>query len=333
MTRTALVIAILLGLPLTAHAQERPPQDCGMTEEDARYGVEIGAVVTLQRHRFVAGQDNWDDRMTRWLGRSARVTRFGGVDAQGCPGVRVDTDGGQWFWRARDLGIGTGPQPRPAPRAAAAFPQQCHMSRAVYGAAAVGATVVLGQHRPVDGEANWADEMREYVGRTARVTQPADLDGQGCPGVRVDIDGGQWFWRIRDLSAPGTAPRTGADAPYVASTGVAMDHGRPATVAGWGTGGAPGTGGGLFGSLPPQECSMSDANVQWGPIAVGRVVILGQHREVEGDANWSTEMGQWVGQRATITRLVGVDERGCPVVNVDVDGAQYFWRIRDMTVP
>jgi hypothetical protein len=28
------------------------------------------------------------------------------------------------------------------------------------------------------------------------------VDGQGCPGVRVAIDGGAWFWRVRDLELP-----------------------------------------------------------------------------------------------------------------------------------
>lgn len=41
--------------------------------------------------------------------------------------------------------------------------------------------------------------MLEYVGREATVNELSGSDGAGCPGVRVDIDDGSWFWRIRDL--------------------------------------------------------------------------------------------------------------------------------------
>ena len=44
-------------------------------------------------------------------------------------------------------------------------------------------------------------------------------------------------------------------------------------------------------------------------------------------------MQPFVGQRARITQLVGVDDQGCPVVNIDADQGQYFWRVRDMTLP
>ena len=337
MIRTSSMLVLLaLTTPSLALAQERPPEECGMTQENAQYGVAPGTVVTLQRHRFVGGDDNWDDGMTRWVGRSGRVTRLSGVDARGCPGVRVDVDGEQWFWRARDLGVGTGPQPRPTARAVSAstVPQQCNQdeARPQYGPVVPGAEVVLGRHRMINGDDNWADEMQPFVGRRARVVDHAGLDGAGCPGVRVDVDGQQWFWRIRDLRMGGEG---GSEtAAYVASTGVASDHGRPATVVAWG--GGAGTGGGLFGSggaLAPQECGMTDATVQWGPIAVGTAVVLGQHRDVNGDTNWSAEMQPFVGQRARITQLVGVDDQGCPVVNIDADQGQYFWRVRDMTLP
>lgn len=313
-----------------------------MTEAEARYALEPGAVVTLQRHRFVGGDDNWDDQMARWVGRAARVTRLSGVDAAGCPGVRVDVDGEQWFWRVRDLGIGTGPQPRPEARApsAAGIPQQCHQDelRPSYGPVTVGTEIVLGRHRMVDGDDNWADEMQQFVGRRARVVEQSGVDGVGCPGVRVDIDGGQWFWRIRDVrlgSGAGAGEGTAAAAGLggmVASTGVSSDHGRPASVVAWGSGG----GGGLFGSgggAAPQECGLTDATVQWGPIAVGAQVTLGRHRPVNGDDNWSPEMDAFVGRQARVSRLIGVDDQGCPVVHIDADGGQWFWRVRDMTVP
>jgi hypothetical protein len=285
---------------------------------------------------MVGGDANWDDAMARWIGRAARVTRPGGVDAQGCPGVRVDVDGGQYFWRVRDLGIGTGPQPRPAPRpppSPSAVPQECHQAegRERYGAVVPGARVVLGRHRPVDGDDNWADDMMAYVGRTATVVRAGGLDGGGCPGVHVDIDGGQWFWRIRDVQIAG-AGGTGPTAPYVASTGVSTDHGRPATVAAWAGGGG---GSGVFGSgaITPQACGMADGAIDWGPIVIGTEVILGRHRDVNGDANWSDAMEQWVGQRTRVAHLEGVDDQGCPVVRVQIDASQYYWRVRDMTLP
>jgi hypothetical protein len=345
------MLALALAAPaLTAtsdaEAQERPPEECGMTEQSAQYGgVQPGATVTLQRHRFVAGDDNWDDQMSRWLGRAARVTRLSGVDAAGCPGVRVDVDGEQWFWRARDLGIGTSSQPRPAARVptSSGIPQECNQDEddPRYGPVVPGAEVTLGRHRMVQGDDNWADDMGPFVGRRARVVELSGLDNVGCPGVRVDIDGQQWFWRVRDLRMGG-AGAAGATS-YVASTGVSSDHGRPASVVAWGAGGGdPGTGGGLFGSggaagggAPgvPQECGLTDATVQWGPIAVGTRVVLGRHRPVNAEDNWSAEMDPFVGRPAQIQQLIGVDDQGCPVVHVDADQGQFFWRVRDMTLP
>ncbi len=334
----AMLLASFLSIS-SARAQDaaRPPEECGMTEAAARYGLAVGATVTLQRHRFVRGDDNWDERMSRFVGRAGRVTRLSGVDAMGCPGVRVDVDGGEWFWRARDLGVGTGPQPRPAPRALTAIegavPQQCHQDDATarYGPATVGAQVVLGRHRMVDGDDNWADEMMQYVGRTARVVEHVGVDTSGCPIIRVDIDGGSWVWRVRDLRVGGGG---GGGEGAVASAGVTTDHGRPTTVVGWeGAGAGVGGGSGLFGSAAPQECGLTDDTVQWGPIASGTSITLGRHRDVGGDANWSAEMDPFVGRAARVTQLVGVDDQGCPVVHVDADGGRFFWRIRDMTLP
>jgi hypothetical protein len=332
--RVSLGLTWLLSISIlfasTASADERAPEQCGRTEAEADYGpIDVGTVVTLQRHRVVRGDDNWDVQMERFLGRAARVSRLSGVDAQGCAGIRVDIDGGQWFWRIRDVGIGTGLQPLPdAPVGSAEFPQQCHQAdgAAQYGAATVGATVVLGRHRPVDGETNWADEMTPYVGRTARVVAPAGVDTSGCPGIRVDIDGQQWFWRVRDLHGAGDASAVVASTDYVPSSGITTDHGRPLTSI---------IGTGIFGSggLPgPQECGLTESTVVWSPIAIGVQVVLGRHREVNGDANWDATMDQYVGTSGRVTQLAGVDDQGCPVVRIDLDQGTYVWRVRDMTV-
>src|SRR5690606_28682647 len=140
------------------------------------------------------------------------------------------------------------------------------------------------------------------------VIEQSGVDGVGCPGVRVDVDGGQWFWRIRDARLPGSEG-TSAPGSMVASTGVSTDHGRPASVVAWGSG----SGGGLFGSggsAAPQECGLTDAMVQWGPISVGAQVTLGRHRPVNGDDNWSAEMDAFVGRQARVSQLIGVDDQG-----------------------
>jgi hypothetical protein len=62
------------------------------------------------------------------------------------------------------------------------------------------------------------------------------------------------------------------------------------------------------------------------------LVILGRHRAVDGDANWVSSMDQYVGRQARVARLAGTDTAGCPVVAVDVDDGQFYWRIRDMTI-
>jgi hypothetical protein len=317
------------------HPPPPPPpgralEQCGFTEATAEYGeLTIGTVVTLQRHRQVRGDENWDTAMDRFLGRAAHVTRLSGIDEQGCPGIRVDLDGGSYFWRIRDLGIGTQMQPLPAViEGSEAFPQNCHQATANYGGATIGATVVLGRHRPVDGDTNWAEEMSQFVGRTGHVASYGDLDTEGCPGVRVDIDGQQWFWRVRDLRPAGEAsPDTfGGSEPttYTPSLGVTTDHGRPPSVGTgiFGTGGVPG----------PQACGLTEDQVVWDPIALGAEVTLGRHRPVNGDENWDTAMDPYVGLTAHIAQLVGVDEQGCPVARIDVDGGSYYWRVRDMSV-
>lgn len=63
-----------------------------------------------------------------------------------------------------------------------------------------GSQVILGRHRPVNGEESWNPGMNVYVGQQARVTELAGNDWVGCPQVRVDIDEGQFNWRVLDMS-------------------------------------------------------------------------------------------------------------------------------------
>lgn len=302
-----------------ALAQREGAQPCDQEPETADYGaLEVGSVVVPQRHRFVGGDPNWDDRMARFLGRVARVTRLSGVDESGCPGVRLDVDGGRWFWRVRDLNVGAGtPMRPPRQRIRAELPQRCGYSEttATYGAVRTGSEVVLGRHRPIEGDDNWSQDMAAFVGRTARVVELAGVDEVGCPGVHVDADGRQWFWRVRDLRL------ADGDSPVAYRPGLASDHGRPEPV-------VPSDAD--ADARIPQQCGMSDDNVDWGPLRVGTPVVLGRHRPFGGETNWVDEMDAFVGQSAHIAELVGVDEQGCGLVHVDVDSGDWYWRARDL---
>ncbi len=172
------------------------PQECGLAEPD--YGViGGGAVVSLGRHRAVNGDDFWSTGMDAYVDRLAVVTALDGLDRSGCPGVRVDADAGYWFWRIRDMTL-LSPPPPPG---SAGLPQRCGQSddSADYGALEEGSRVLLGRHRPYSGDDFWAPGMDAYVGRETVVTALAGVDRAGCPGVRVETDGGYWLWRVRDL--------------------------------------------------------------------------------------------------------------------------------------
>ncbi len=318
----ARLLALALALaPSAALAQSAGPQACALDAGSADYGeIRVGSVVVPQRHRFVAGDPNWDERMGRFLGRVAHVTRLSGLDERGCPGVRLDVDGGRFFWRVRDLNVGA---ERPRRVLASAredgIPEACGQTDATarYGPVHVGSTVVLGRHRPVGGDDNWTPSMSAYVGRTTRVTELAGTDDRGCPGVVVDADNGEWFWRIRDLRAGDEGGSYGR--------GVASDHGRVA-----GPDAAPAV---ASDERVPQACGLTDETASYDPISVGTEVVLGRHRPVAGDDNWTPEMDPYVGRHARVTELVGVDDQGCLLIRVDVDHGDWFWRLRDVRLP
>lgn len=156
-------------------------------------GVRVGSRIRLGRHTMAGGSTNWTSDMARYVGREARVTRLGGTDAQGCTVVYVDADDGAYMWRLRDAqvsGAGSGRAPTMAACRSGAM--------ADYGGVRVGSMIELGAHEFVNGGNNWADEMWDYVGQRARVTRLDGVDSEGCATVRVDIDGGEWQWRVRD---------------------------------------------------------------------------------------------------------------------------------------
>lgn len=318
MRHAPLIIALLFGMLPSASAQDEAPQACGQQAESADYGdLAVGALVVPQRHRFSGGDPNWDARMGRFLGRPARITRLSGVDERGCPGVRLDADGGRWFWRVRDLNLGGG-RPTRVVRGARSvgLPQQCGLTDAnvSYGTLRVGAEVVLGRHRPVAGDDNWSAEMTPFVGRGAHVVELAGTDSQGCPGVNVDADGREYFWRVRDI-------RTSDDeSPVAFRPGLASDHGRSETADVSEQAADP---------RVPQACGATDQTIDYGPVSVGTSVIVGRHRVVAGETNWVAEMEPFVGREGRVTELVGVDEQGCALIRVDIDEGEWFWRLRD----
>lgn len=97
----------------------------------------------------------------------------------------------------------------------------CDQAVPYYGPVVVGGLVVLDRHRPWRGDANWSPGMEPFIGQAATVVELSGLDDVGCPGVRVDVDGGQFFWRIRDLDlARVVTPRAHVEAPLT-TTGYA----------------------------------------------------------------------------------------------------------------
>lgn len=69
-----------------------------------------------------------------------------------------------------------------------------------HGALRVGSNVVLG---PPDRD-NWSPEQNGYVGASTRLIELVEeTDHRGCYGVRVEADGGMFFWRVRNLSGQG----------------------------------------------------------------------------------------------------------------------------------
>ncbi|GAB4203960.1 MAG: hypothetical protein OHK0013_18530 [Sandaracinaceae bacterium] len=274
------------------------PTACDMSERGVTYGsLGVGSLVQLNVHSPWRGDANWTPEMNRYVGMTASITSLEGVDGVGCPVVRVNVDGGQFYWRIRDMRWVGGSVPMGDP-----IPRYCGMtaSAAQFGAVAPGVAVVLGAHTfaGAGDDLNWADEMRRWVGMRTVVTSLERVDNYGCPVVRVAADGGQFYWRIRDMQ-------------FVAAVAPPPPPPQVVTVPTW--------------------CGMPAGAEQYGPIRPGSWVMLGAHTADVGDPNWAAEMARWVGQQTTVTGLAGADAQGCPTVRVAADGGQYAWRIRNMT--
>ena len=179
---------------LSAAGSEAGSLACGQTVAGANFrGLVIGSVVRLRPHTEWRGDTNWADDMAMMVGMATTVTQLAGVDASGCPAVRVEADGGTFAWRVRDLEVLS---QQPVGR------DRCGQSPEAidYLGLQIGAPVRIGRHRSWYGDDNWATQMDAYVGREARIMDGAGIDAAGCPVVRVDIDQGTFAWRARDLT-------------------------------------------------------------------------------------------------------------------------------------
>lgn len=63
----------------------------------------------------------------------------------------------------------------------------------------VGDVVRIGRHDVYRGIDNWADAMGAYVGRNGAITELVGRDASGAWVVRLDVDGGEYVWRTRNM--------------------------------------------------------------------------------------------------------------------------------------
>jgi len=159
-------------------------EDYSDYDEDYVEGVEsygmikVGSTVILGKHDDVNGGANWADEMDAYVGTEAVVSSLPGADSQGFLVVRVNGNG--YVWRVRNLTL------------------QGRGEAGSYGYQ-VGDKVIIGAHRYIDEDNNWASDMLEYVGRTATITTMEGTDGSECYIVHVDIDNGDWYWRVETM--------------------------------------------------------------------------------------------------------------------------------------
>jgi len=153
--------------------------DESFIEGEESYGlIKVGSTVILGEHEELNGGSNWADEMSEYVGEEVVVTELAGADSQGFLVVRVD--GNDYVWRARNLTLsGRGEQ-------------------GSYGYE-VGDQVIIGAHRYIDENSNWADEMYEFVGMEATITSLEGTDDVNCYLVHVDIDDGSWYWRVENM--------------------------------------------------------------------------------------------------------------------------------------
>jgi hypothetical protein len=162
------------------YGDEESGYDEDYVEGEESYGmIKIGSVVILGEHEDLNGGKDWDDKMSSFIGKQATVKELPGADSQGFLLVRVKEN--SYVWRVRNLTLkGRGE--------AGSYGYQ------------VGDRVIIGAHRYIDEDNNWAEEMAEFVGEEATITSLEGTDGTGSFLVHVDIDDGDWYWRVETMS-------------------------------------------------------------------------------------------------------------------------------------
>lgn len=132
--------------------------------------------------------------------------------------VWVGSYGGGTFPYSLEVSqVGAPPPPMGAPSVGpGGIPLDCGMTRPFYGSLRIGDGIILGAHTPwtgpngqggyASGDANWADDMGRWVGVQTVITSFEGLDDSGCAVVHVAVDGGQYYWRLRDARAAYGAP-------------------------------------------------------------------------------------------------------------------------------
>ncbi len=175
-------------------------------------------------------------------------------------------------------------------------------ARRMAGAFSAGTAVVLGRHLRVTADPdsdNWNPDMDRYVGMTAVIADSPGDDSYGRPAASVDVDGGEFLWRIENMTLEAGAQET------------------------------PSAGSGAASASDDDGSSLSTAE-GYGKVAVGSMVVLGRHDPASGDANWNDSMDEYVGTTAKVTELSGADSAG--FLGVRVEGNDWFWRVRNLAL-
>ncbi len=274
----------------------------------------LGSRVILGEHRRVDKDDadsaNWNEDMAEFVGKETLITRQLGADPWGRSVAAVDVDDGRYSWRTEDMelverGSGTADEGSDYDYGEEDYSYEDYDEEdlALEEAFPVGSRVILGRHLQLDPEdeesAYWAEEMDDYVGREARITEHAGLCPWGEPTARVDLDDGDYYWRLSDMELLEEGP------------GYREDDEEDFED---------------YEDYRDGEYGEDSA----GMIREGLKVVLGRHDEVNGDANWVDEMEEFVGLETTVREILGTDSQGFLVVSVE--GNDWSWRIRNLAV-
>jgi|GEM_PF-978276 len=273
----------------------------------------IGSRVILGEHAVVVKGDpdskNWGEEMADFVGLEAIVTGHEEQDPYGRPILTVDIDDGQFYWRAENLELlerGTGEVSDSGGEDYGdgdySYEDYDEADYALEEAFPVGSLVILGKHLQLDPgdeeSAYWAPEMDDYVGMEAYITEHAGLCPWGEPMALVDVDDGNFYWRLVDMELI-------EKGPGYWEGGEAYDDEYEGEYEAFG-------------------------EDQAGMVGVGTKVVLGRHDERNGSDNWTEDMDPFVGKQATVTEIIGSDDQGFLVVAVKEN--TWSWRIRNLAV-